>query len=112
MKKIFLVPVTEMLDIEKIEKYNQEFLKIYGAEWKPFVTKENFSDYLKRMEDVKEGIDNDGVKELFYWLIDENIIVGSGSIRLNPEINEIWEKYAGHIFIKLYLHIEIKDMES
>jgi len=66
MSKIYLVPVTEMLDIEKIEKYNQEFAKIYPNKWKPFVTKENFEDYLKRMEDVKKGIDNDGVKEIFY----------------------------------------------
>ena len=48
MSKIYLVPVTEMLDIEKIEKYNQEFAKIYPNKWKPFVTKENFEEYLKR----------------------------------------------------------------
>lgn len=124
MSKIYLVPVTEMLDTEKIEKYNQEFAKIYPNKWKPFVTKENFEDYLKRMEDVKKGIDNNGVKEIFYWLIDENKIVGSGSIRLNPEINKEWEIYAGHIFYqivptyrkqgygKLICHLLLKEMKK
>ena len=35
------------------------------------------------------------------WLIDEDKIVGSGSIRLNPEINKKWEIYAGHIFYQI-----------
>lgn len=29
MNQIFLFPVTEMLDITKIEEYNQEFIKTY-----------------------------------------------------------------------------------
>ena len=41
MSKIFLVPVTEMLDITKIDEYNQEFIKIYSNQWQPFVEKEN-----------------------------------------------------------------------
>lgn len=101
MSKIYLVPVTEMLDIEKIEKYNFEYAKIYPDKWKPFVTRENFEDYLKRMEDIKKGIDNEGIKEIYYWLIDEDKIVGSGSIRLNPENNKKWEIYAGHIFYQI-----------
>lgn len=124
MSKISLVPVTEMLDVAKIDDYNQEFIKKYQNNWKPFVTKDNFEDYLKRMEDVKKGIGNDGVKEIFYWLIDENKIVGSGSIRLNPEIDEEWEIYAGHIFYqivptyrkqgygKLICHLLLKEMQK
>ena len=101
MGKIYLVPVTEMFDIEKIEKYNYEFAKTYPNKWEPFVTKENFEDYLNKMEDVKKGIANDGIKEIFYWLIDEYKIVGSGSIRLNPEISKEFEIYAGHIFYQI-----------
>ncbi len=124
MSKISLVPVTEMLDVAKIDDYNQDFIKKYHNNWKPFVTKDNFEDYLKRMEDVKKGIGNDGVKEIFYWLIDENKIVGSGSIRLNPEIDEEWEIYAGHIFYqivptyrkqgygKLICHLLLKEMQK
>ena len=98
---ILLVPVTEMRDIEKIEEYNQEYINTYKNDWKPFVTKENFEDYLKRMEDLKKGIDNDGIKEIFYWFFLDNKIIGSGSIRLNPEINKEWEIYSGHIFYQI-----------
>lgn len=101
MNQIFLFPVTEMLDITKIEEYNQEFIKAYPDSWEPFVTKNNFDEYLRRMNDYREGKGNDGLKEIFYWLFDKDKIVGSGSIRLNPEIDKITETYAGHIFYQI-----------
>lgn len=101
MNQIFLFPVTEMLDITKIEEYNQEFIKAYPDSWEPFVTKNNFDEYLRRMNDYSEGKGNDGLKEIFYWLFDKDKIVGSGSIRLNPEIDKITETYAGHIFYQI-----------
>ena len=101
MNQIFLFPVTEMLDITKIEEYNQEFIKTYPNSWEPFVTKNNFDEYLRRMNDYSEGKGNDGLKEMFYWLFDKDKIVGSGSIRLNPEIDKITETYAGHIFYQI-----------
>ena len=101
MNQIFLFPVTEMLDITKIEEYNQEFIKTYPNSWEPFVTKNNFDEYLRRMNDYSEGKGNDGLKEIFYWLFDKDKIVGSGSIRLNPEIDKITETYAGRIFYQI-----------
>ena len=101
MRNIYLVPATEMIDIAKIEEYNHEFIKYYHNKWKPFVTKENFEEYLKHMTNIKEGIDNDGIKEIFYWLIDDDKIVGSGSIRLNPEIKEEIKIYTGHVFYQI-----------
>lgn len=101
MNQIFLFPVTEMLDITKIEEYNQEFIKAYPNSWEPFVTKNSFDEYLRRMNDYSEGKGNDGLKEIFYWLFDKDKIVGSGSIRLNPEIDKITETYAGHIFYQI-----------
>ena len=101
MNQFFLFPVTEMLDITKIEEYNQEFIKAYPNSWEPFVTKNNFDEYLRRMNDYSEGKGNDGLKEMFYWLFDKDKIVGSGSIRLNPEIDKITETYAGHIFYQI-----------
>ena len=101
MNQIFLFPVTEMLDITKIEEYNQEFIKAYPNGWKPFVDKNNFDEYLRRMNDYSEGKGNDGLKEIFYWLFDKDKIVGSGSIRLNPEIDKIIETYACHIFYQI-----------
>ena len=101
MNQIFLFPVTEMLDITKIEEYNQEFIKTYPNSWEPFVNKNNFDEYLRRMNDYREGKDNDGLKEIFYWLFDKDKIVGSGSIRLNPKIDKTTETYAGHIFYQV-----------
>ena len=113
MNQIFLFPVTEMLDITKIEEYNQEFIKAYPNGWEPFVTKNNFDEYLRRMNNYKEGKDNDGLKEIFYWLFDKDKIVGSGSIRLNPEIDKIIETYKNRVEIEKYCHVaplsEIKE---
>ena len=39
-----------MLDITKIEEYNQEFIKAYPNSWEPFVTKNNFDEYLRRIK--------------------------------------------------------------
>ena len=35
-----------------------------------------------------KGINNDGIKEIFYCVINDGKIVGSASNRLNP--NDIW----------------------
>ena len=101
MNNTYLVPATEMLDITKIEEYNREFIKTYPNSWKPFVTKDNFNDYLKMMDEYKSGKGNDGVKEIFYWLFDNDKIVGSGSLRLNPEVDKNTETYDGHIFYQI-----------
>lgn len=100
MKTLYIQDVVEMLNIDKIEEYNKEFVKIYPS-WRPFVTKDNFKEYLENMNNMKQGIGNDGIKEMFYWLIENNKIIGSGSIRLNPEINEKIETYHGHIFYQI-----------
>ena len=55
MNQVFLYPVTEMLDITKIEEYNQEFIKTYPNNWEPFVTKNNYAEYLRKMNDCREG---------------------------------------------------------
>lgn len=55
MNQVFLYPVTEMLDITKIEEYNQEFIKTYPNNWEPFVTKNNFAESLRKMNDCREG---------------------------------------------------------
>lgn len=101
MNQVFLYPVTEMLDITKIEEYNQEFIKTYPNNWEPFVIKNNFAEYLRKMNDCREGKGYGALKETFYWLFDKDKIVGSGSIRLNPEIDKNTETYAGHIFYQI-----------
>lgn len=124
MNRVFLIPVTEMLDVSKIEEYNKEYIKTYPNSWKPFVTKDNFNDYLKRMDEYSKGQGNNEVKEIFYWLFDNDKIVGSGSIRLNPEIDKNIETYIGHIFYqivptyrnqgygKLICHLLLEEMQK
>lgn len=41
-------------DINRIEEYNNEYKSLY-PNFKPFATKENFEDFLKHVEDCKEG---------------------------------------------------------
>lgn len=103
MKNLYIVDVLEMLDTKKIEEYNQEFLAVYPDSWHPFVTNANFNDYLENMKKVRDGQAKTGVKEIFYWFMEDDKIIGSGSIRLNPEIDEITEIYCGHIFYQIIL---------
>lgn len=94
MNNIF-IKEDDYSDIDKIEEYNNEYLSIY-PDFKPFVTKENFDDFLKKVGDSKKGNNESGVKEIFYFAIEDNKIVGHGSIRLNPENNKDYSIY-GHI---------------
>lgn len=82
-------------DIDKIDEYNNEYLSIY-PDFKPFATKDNFDEFLKKVENSKNGNNESGVKEIFYFAIEDNKIIGHGSIRLNPESNKDYAIY-GHI---------------
>jgi predicted acetyltransferase len=82
-------------DIDRIDEYNNEYLSVY-PNFKPFATKNNFKEFLKKVEDSKNGRNETGVKEIYYFAILNNKIIGHGSIRLNPEINADYNIY-GHI---------------
>lgn len=101
MENFYITDVLDMFDIDKINEYNQEFLNAYPDSWKPFVTKENFSEYLSEMKKARSGEAEDKVKEIFYWFIEDDKIIGSGSIRLNPEIDEYCRIYSGHVFYQI-----------
>lgn len=100
MENLFLIEDSEMKDIGKIKEYNEDFMRA-NPEWMPFVTEDNFEEFLKETTDKKQGIGNDGIKEIFYWFIEGDKIIGSGSIRLNPEIDEYTEKVCGHLFYQI-----------
>lgn len=95
MKDLY-IKQDDITDIDKIDEYNNEYMALY-PDFKPFVTKENFNEFLIDVNNKKNGINNNGIKELFYFAIENNKIVGHGSIRLNPEINEEVLKISGHI---------------
>ena len=86
----------DMTDIDKLDEYNAEYTSVY-PDFIPSITKENYKEELDHVNKVREGIDNEGIKEIYYWVIEGNKIVGHASIRLNPEINPSTLKYAGHI---------------
>lgn len=83
-------------DINRITEYNNDYQKVY-PDFKPFVTKENFFSFLKEVENKKSSIGNNGIKEIFYFAIEDDKIVGHASIRLNPEIDSDTYKFSGHI---------------
>jgi predicted acetyltransferase len=86
----------DISDIDKLDEYNGEYSSVYPS-FVPFATKENYAEVLKKNDLYRQGIANDGIKEMFYWAIEDNKIVGHASIRLNPEDNEGVLKYSGHI---------------
>ena len=124
MDNLYIIDVIEMLDIDKIEEYNRDFQKSHPDSWRPFVTRDNFDEYLKNMKNLRENGSKDGVKEIYYWLIDDEKIVGSGSIRLNPEVDDYTNIFCGHLFYqilpsqrgkgygKILCHLLLKEMQN
>ena len=86
----------DITDIDKLNDYNNDYLSYY-SDYVPFVSPENYNDILERNKLLREGIGNGGVKEIYYWAIKDNKIIGHASIRLNPEVDEGILKYCGHI---------------
>lgn len=83
-------------DKKRIYEYNQEYMRVY-PDFIPFMTEENFEEVLKDVQDKKLGINNNGIKEIFYFAIENDKIIGFGSIRLNPEIDNNVLLESGHI---------------
>lgn len=86
----------DITDIDKIDEYNREYLSVY-PDFKPFVNQETYPELLSKNKLIKKGINNKGVKEIFYWAIEKNKIVGHASIRLNPEVDDETKEYFGHL---------------
>ncbi len=95
MKNIFLKE-DDITDIDKLDDYNNDYLRYYD-DYEPFATPKNYNDILKNNELIKQGIGNNEIKEIYYWVIENDKIIGHASIRLNPELNNEVFKYAGHI---------------
>ena len=84
-----------MTDIDMLEEYNKEY-SIF-PDFKPFATTENYAEVIINNQRLKEGIGNNGIKEIYYWAVEDRKIVGHASIRLNPEAYEPTLIYCGHI---------------
>ena len=86
----------DISDINKLDAYNNDYINYY-PDFEPFVTPDNYQEVLENNKLLKEGINNNGIKEIYYWVIEDDKIVGHASIRLNPEEDEGILKYCGHI---------------
>lgn len=86
----------DITDIDYLDEYFEEYKKIY-PDFKPYTTKETYIEFLKDLELKKQGINNNGIKEIFYYAYENNKIIGHGSIRLNPETDKNIYEEAGHI---------------
>lgn len=79
----------------KILCYNETMWNIWILN---FATKDNFAEFLKHVEDCKNGNNETGLKEIFYFAIEDDIIVGHGSIRLNPEVSSYINIYGNIMY--------------
>ncbi len=97
MNKLFLKKPS-IFDIEKLDEYNNEFSKI-DSNFVPSITKDNFKEKLKELELWEQGLSSymKNIKCIFYFIMRDNKIIGTSSIRINPEDNQEYSKYAGHI---------------
>ena len=121
MKEIY-IKEDDISDIDKLDEYNKEY-SIYPT-FTPFATPENYAQIIENNQKLKMGIGNHGLKEIFYWAIEGNKIIGHASIRINPEIDESILKYAGHIMYgvvpskrgqgigSIICHLLIKEMKK
>lgn len=86
----------DITDIDYLDEYFEEYRKMY-PDFKPYTSKETYIEFLKELELKKHGINNNEIKEIFYYAYENNKIIGHGSIRLNSEIyNNVYEE-SGHI---------------
>lgn len=85
----------DISDIDMLDEYNKEYSIFPG--FKPFATKENYKEVIENNKKLKDGCGNHGIKEIYYWAVEDRKIVGHASIRLNPEVYEPTLIYCGHI---------------
>lgn len=95
MKNIILKE-DDISDIDKLDDYNNDYINYYD-DFTPFATPDNYVEILKNNELIKQGINNNGIKEIYYWAMEDNKIIGHASVRLNPELDKNVLKYAGHV---------------
>lgn len=82
-------------DINMVDEYVEEYKKIC-PDYHAF-SRENYQEKLKIWEEHRQGIGTNGVFNNFCWLIDNNKIIGLCTFNTNPEVDEKFKTYAGHI---------------
>ena len=88
----------DITDINRIDEYNDDYKRMY-PDFKPFVTRENLADFLKSVEDKKNGIGNNGVKEIFYFAIEDDKILNNTKVKSYLKKNNINSLYEAERFL-------------
>ena len=78
------------------EEYKKMFPNYHG------VSRENYEEKLKVWDEHRRGIGTNGVSNKFCWLIDNNKIIGLCTYNANPELDEKFKNYAGHISYSIH----------
>lgn len=80
----------DMLDVY-VEEYKEMFPDYHA------VSRDNYEEKLKIWDEHRRGIGTNGVLNNFCWLIDNDRIIGICTFNINPEVDEFYNTYAGHI---------------
>lgn len=89
-------------DVDLIKAWAKDYYeqKIMSQKTYDFWLNRDYNDYFKSKEDETKGLSNGamlGVHCYTYYLIENDSIVGIGTLRLNPEENAELNIYGGHI---------------
>lgn len=63
----------DITDIDYLDEYFEEYRKMY-PDLKPYTSKETYIEFLKELELKKHGINNNEIKEIFYYAYENNKI--------------------------------------
>ena len=91
MGKLYLKEINKN-DLYLLEKYNEDIL---SHQLKPSITKDNFVDWLQKMETSRS--DSTKVHFFPYFLMLDDIPIGMPIIKTNIDVDEFWLKYGGNI---------------
>lgn len=87
-------------DINMLDEYVKEFKKMlpnYHG-----VSNENYEEKIKIWDEHRKGIGTNGVSNNFCWVIENNKIIGLCTFNINPEVDERFRIYAGHISYSIH----------
>lgn len=87
-------------DINMLDEYVEEFKKKFPNYHS--VARENYEEKLKIWEEHRKGIGTNGVLNNFCWVIDNNKMIGLCTFNINPEVDDEFNTYAGHISYSIH----------
>lgn len=87
-------------DMNMLIEYEEEYKKMFPNY--RGVSRENYEEKLKVWDEHRRGIGTNGVNNNFCWLIDNNKIIGLCTYNINPEVDEKFKNYAGHISYSIH----------